>query len=229
MAIMTPPLSGPFCIKDCLRYPFTDSISRFPRDFYWMYPSILMMLLVVALLAVIHQTTPIARRSWSQMALSFGLLASGIVVTDYFLQLSVIQPSLLNGETDGLALLTQYNPHGIFIALEEVGYLLLSLSLVCLAPVFWSVGRLGRAVSWTSIAIFGLSLLSLVWISIAYGINREYRFEIAVISFAWIGLIVISILVALIYQRALSKPEPGAPVVPSPTPFSSNQGKTFHA
>jgi hypothetical protein len=29
----------------------------------------------------------------------------------------------MNGETDGLSILTQYNPHGIFIALEEIGYL----------------------------------------------------------------------------------------------------------
>lgn len=218
IAIMTPPLSGPFCVKDCIRYPFTDAVSRFPRDFYWMYPSILAMLLVVALLVAIHQTTPAARRIWSQMALSFGLMASGIVVTDYFLQLSVIQPSLLNGETDGLALLTQYNPHGIFIALEEVGYLLLCLSLCCLAPVFWNVGRLGRAISWTSMTTFGLSLLSLVGISIAYGVNREYRFEIAVISFAWIGLIVIAVLVALIYRRSLSTSAPESPLVSSATP-----------
>lgn len=34
----------------------------------------------------------------------------------------------MHGETEGITLLTQYNAHGIFIALEELGYLLMSLS-----------------------------------------------------------------------------------------------------
>lgn len=75
--------------------------------------------------------------------------------------------------------------------------------------MFWSAGRLGRAVSWTSLATFALSLLSLIGISLAYGVNREYRFEIAVISFAWLGSIAV-----LIYRRTLSK-SPEIPRVPA--------------
>jgi hypothetical protein len=33
-----------------------------------------------------------------------------------------MQPSLLKGETEGLTLFLQYNPDGIFIALEDLGY-----------------------------------------------------------------------------------------------------------
>lgn len=218
MAVMTPPLSGPFCLKDCFTYPYLDTASRFPRDFYWMYPSMGLMLLFVAFLVVIHQTTLQARRVWSQLALSYGFLASGIVLADYFLQVSVIQPSLLSGETDGLALLSQFNPHGIFIALEEIGYLLMVLSLCCLAPVCWDAGRLGRAAAWTALLTFVVSLLSLVGISLTFGVMREYRFEVAVICFAWSGLIVISVLFAFIYRSALASSIPSATTDPLAVP-----------
>jgi hypothetical protein len=42
--------------------------------------------------------------------------------------------SLMNGQAQGIALLTQYNPYGVFIVLEELGYLLMSLSFLFLAP-----------------------------------------------------------------------------------------------
>jgi hypothetical protein len=54
------------------------------------------------------------------LGIVFATISCTLLVGDYFIQISVIQPSLLKGETDGIALLTQYNPHGIFIALEEV-------------------------------------------------------------------------------------------------------------
>jgi hypothetical protein len=55
---------------------------------------------------------------------------------DYFLQVSVIQPNLLLKETDGIALLSQFNAHGVFIVLEHVGFFMMRLSMLCMAPVF---------------------------------------------------------------------------------------------
>ena len=51
----------------------------------------------------------------------------------YFVQFSMVPVSLMNGQSEGIALLTQYNPYGVFIVLEELGYLLMSLSFVFLA------------------------------------------------------------------------------------------------
>jgi hypothetical protein len=34
-----------------------------------------------------------------------------------------LQPSLLAGETEGIAMLSQFNPHGLFIILEEPGFI----------------------------------------------------------------------------------------------------------
>ena len=40
IAICTPPLSGPFCTEGCFQYPYHEILSRFPRDYYWMFPAI---------------------------------------------------------------------------------------------------------------------------------------------------------------------------------------------
>jgi hypothetical protein len=55
-----------------------------------------------------------------------------------------MQPSLEKGQLDGWAMLTMYNPSGVFIALEELGYLLMSLAFVCLAAVYVQPSRLER-------------------------------------------------------------------------------------
>jgi len=41
--------------------------------------------------------------------------------------------SLMNSETEGLAALIQYNPHGVFLALEELGYMIMSLPFLFMA------------------------------------------------------------------------------------------------
>src|SRR4030067_298612 len=68
------------------------------------------------------------------LTFGFAIMAALILAGDYFIQFSVVPVSLMSGETEGITLLTQYNAHGIFIVLEELGYLLMSLSFVLIAP-----------------------------------------------------------------------------------------------
>lgn len=202
IAVLTPPLSGPYATGTVLQYPFLEALERFPRDYYWMYPAMLLIIVYVVLMACIHQYAARDKKVFSQIGLCFALLAAAILMVDYFLQVSVIQPSLLNGEQDGIAILTQYNPHGIFIALEEMGYLLMSLAFFCVAPVFSKPGGVEKAIRWFFIAGFVLSLAGLAVISSRYGIFREYRFEILAISLNWTVLIAAGILLSIVFQRA---------------------------
>lgn len=48
----------------------------------------------------------------------------------------IVPISLAKNETDDLGLIIQYNSHGLFIALEELGYILMSFSLASLIPIF---------------------------------------------------------------------------------------------
>lgn len=74
------------------------------------------------------------------------------------IQVTVMQPSLEKGQLDGWAMWTQYNPNGVFIALEELGYLLMSVALTCVAPVVTQRNKVERTIRW----LFVLSLVTVV-------------------------------------------------------------------
>src|SRR5688572_4577215 len=40
VAVLTPPKGGPFCVENCIGYPYTDFDAHIPRDFLWMYPAL---------------------------------------------------------------------------------------------------------------------------------------------------------------------------------------------
>lgn len=201
VAYLTEPLSGPFCINSCFEYPYLDIASRFPADYIWMYFAIVWLLLYITFMTCLYFYTPDERKLFGQIGLSFATMSTLILLVNYFVQLSVVQPSLLNGEYEGIALITQYNPHGIFIAIEELGFILMSLSFLFMAPIF-SKNKLERVIQSIFIGNFALTAISFIAISIFYGINREYRFEVAIMSINWITLIISSIPIGIILRRS---------------------------
>jgi hypothetical protein len=165
--------------------------------------AMLLVVVYVILMASIHTYAAQHKKIYSQIGLSFALIAAGILLGDYFIQFSVVPISLMNQETEGIALLNQYNPHGIFIVLEELGYLLMSLSFLFLAPVFTDRGRLESAVRWVFIAGFILTMVFLTVVTINYGLDRMDRFEVAVIAIDWLVLIINGVLLSLVFRRQL--------------------------
>lgn len=185
-------------------YPFSDPeiAAQWPGDYLWMYPAMLLMLLFVALVAAIHSWAPPAKCVFSLVGLCLAVAATVVLLINYYLQASVMQVSLEKGQLDGWAMLTQYNPNGVFIALEELGYMLMSVVFLCLAPVF--AGRTGieRALRWLLRGSFAAAVLALVAVSAVKGSDRGDSFEIAVISIVWLTLIAASVLTALVFRRA---------------------------
>lgn len=206
IAFFTPPLSGPYCTGPCFEYPYSDIASRFPRDYFWMYPAILLFLVYFALMVCIHYYAPVEKKVFSHIGLSLALISAAVLIIDYFVQVSVIQPSLVNGETEGIALLTQFNSHGIFIALEDLGYLTMAAAFLFMAPVFSGTNRLEGAIRWIFILSFVLTIIALVIISMQFGIFREYRFEIIAISINWLALVSSAILLSILFRRAMRSP-----------------------
>jgi uncharacterized membrane protein YhaH (DUF805 family) len=129
IAFLTPPLSGPFCQDDCFQYPYHTIASRFPRDYYWMFPAMALCILYVIFILIICESEPNPKsKIWGKTAIVMAIMSSTVLLICYYTQVTVIQPSLLNNETEGIALWSQFNPHGLFIALEELGYILMNLS-----------------------------------------------------------------------------------------------------
>lgn len=201
VALATPPISGPMCRAGCISYPYLDIAARFPRDYVWMFLALPATLLYLAFAIALQARAAPDRRLLAQLGVALALMAALTLFGNYFLQLAVIQPSVLAGETAGLALWTQYNPHGLFIALEELGYLLMSLSLACLAPSRAQPARLARLTGWIFRGGLVANLGALAWLLLAYGHQRSYRFEVTAISIAWLTLIAGAALMALVFRR----------------------------
>ena len=203
LAIIAIPNSGAGCREECVEYPYVNTLSEFPRDYLWMPSAMLLVVVYVILMVCIHAYAAQHKKVYSQIGLSFALIAAGILLSDYFIQFSVVPVSLMNQETEGIALLTQYNAHGIFIVLEELGYLLMGLSFLFLAPVFANEGRLASVVRWVFITGFVLTMVFLAVLSIIYGLDRMDRFEVAVISIDWLVLVINGVLLSLLFRRQL--------------------------
>ena len=202
-AIVAIPISGANCLEGCIDYPYLDTLAQFPKDYRWMVPAILLMLIYLITMVSIHQTAAQEKKIFSLIGLCFALMSTLVLVSDYFIQFSVIPISLMHGETEGITLLTQYNAHGIFIVLEELGYLLMSLSFPFFALVFTPKNRLEGAIRWVFLAGFGLALLALAVVTLNHGLNRQDRFEVMVISIDWLVLVINGILLSIVFRKRL--------------------------
>jgi hypothetical protein len=203
IAVGTPPLSGPGCQSGCFNYPYSDIAQQVPRDYIWMYPAFLLMPTFVILVACIHHYAEDGKKLYSQIGLVFAAISAAMIAVDYYVQVAVLQPSLLLGEMDGVPLLTQYNPHGVFIALENVGYLLLGLSFLFVALALSGPARLERAVRWILAGGSLLTILGFFGMHLAYRFELEYRFEVFAIAIDWMALIVAGVLLSILFRRAI--------------------------
>jgi hypothetical protein len=201
LGITTPPRSGPFCQGDCITYPYTDAAEFVPRDYLWMYPAILIGPVFLIVLICVHQLTASDRKIFSQIAISFTILSATILIIDYAIQLVVIQPSFVKGETESLTLFSQYNPHGIFIALEDLGYLMMSFAFLFISFAFSFEKKGERALKKILLLSALLGFFSLLVLSVIYGFDLEYLFECAIILINWMTLIVVGILLSIYFIK----------------------------
>ncbi len=195
--IVAPARSGPFCPEDCVSYPYVDIAHLYPQEYLWMYAMLVASFALVVLGAAAVSLTPVPRRPLARIGNGFGLLAAMTLAICYFIQIEVIQPSVLAGETGGIAVLTQYNPHGVFIALEDLGYLTLALALSGLTMGLKPLGRLFGLAFWVAQAGALVVVLAFLVITVVYGVNRSYYFEVAAILIDWIVMLVAGGLMAV--------------------------------
>jgi peptidoglycan/LPS O-acetylase OafA/YrhL len=90
----------------------------------------------------------------------------------------------------------------VFIALEELGYIVMSLVFLCLAPVFAERTGLDRGIRWLFLGSFAATVISFVLVSVGMGMDRGDAFEIIVISIVWLTLVAAGPLLAIRFHRA---------------------------
>lgn len=203
LGLIAVPIAGANCPRDCISYPYLDTIDRFPRDYLWIYVAVLLVIAYLVFMVAIRAVFAAKGETLGLLAIALAVAATVVLTTTYFTQLSVVPASLAAGETEGIALITMYNPHGWFIAMEEVGYLLMSLSFVVAAVIISGSERLIRLVRWVFAAGFVVPVVMLVAYSLAYGLDRQDRFEVVVLSSDWLVLIINGVLLGLIMRNRL--------------------------
>ena len=200
--VTTPPRSGPYCEAGCVAYPYTAAAQFVPRDYLWMYPTLLMVLAFVMLAGALHDLVPGPRRVFSRAALSLSLTGATLLVVDYALQLTVMQPALITGQLESVSPLSQYNPHGVFIGVENVGYALFAGAFALLGVALaTSRSRLLRVAAWVVRVGAVLTLLDLVISAVVYRSGLDYRFEVIALLITWLVLVATGVLVAVALRR----------------------------
>lgn len=195
------PPSGPNCPANCIEYPFDELLLYYPRDYYWMYMAVIQLFSYVIFMVSNHFVIQSENKLFSFLSITFTIIASTVLLIDYFVQFAVVPLSVMNGETEGIALLTQYNGHGIFIAMEELGYICMSISFLFMSFVFKNESCLEKSIKIILITGFILLFCCFVFYVVKYGLDRSYRFEVAAISVNWITAIIIGILMSILSER----------------------------
>jgi hypothetical protein len=101
-----------------------------------------------------------------------------------------VEPSLLHGEGAAVVGLSLFNPHGVFVARDDVGYWVLGFAFLGLAGALGATTRMER-VSRSVFALGGiLALGTLPMLIVALGADLGYTYEIVVITVVDITLAV---------------------------------------
>ena len=198
-AIFTSPKSGAYCPGRCIAYPYPNSTSLYPFDYIWMLLMSIALILYLILFTSIHFKE---KKIFSHLAMNFALLATLTLVTNYLIQILVIQSSLVDGEQEGIALLTQYNVHGIFIAMEVIGYIFMVISFGFL---IFTINGSSKEEKWISIILYVSVILSAISFILLYsllGLNTNDSFEIVVILIPLTALIILGLLFSKYFKNS---------------------------
>jgi hypothetical protein len=197
--VATPARSGPFCRSACVPPPYTNVAQFIPGDYLWLIPGMLLAPIFVALIAGIHSYARDAKKLFSRVALSFAVIYAVVIIVNYFIQFTVVIPSLQSGESQNLTLLMQYNPHGLFIALEVFAYLTMSAAFLAAAPVF-AGGRVAWTIRWLFASSFVLAVATFVGLGVLG--HDLVAVEVTLLMIDWVVLIVGGVLLSIVFRRA---------------------------
>lgn len=199
VAVATPARSGPFCTSACVPAPYTAVGQFIPGDYLWLIPGLLLAPIFVGLMAAIHSHAAELNKTFSRIALSFAVIYAVVIIVNYFVQLTVVVPSLQSGESQDLSLFTQYNPHGFFIALEVLAYLMMSASLLAAAPAF-AGGKIELAIRWLFTLCFILAAAAFAGFWLVK--HDLVAVEVTVLIINWVALIAGGALLSIVFRRA---------------------------
>ena len=117
--------------KDLENYAEVFNISRLTL----IYPSLLLALTYLIMLACTHRVLPEDKKLWSLIALSIGIVYAVMASINYNIQAVSVRQSLAAGEINGIEMFIPDNTHSIYNALAN-SYVYMAISMFFASFIF---------------------------------------------------------------------------------------------
>jgi len=179
------------------QYPYIPSTIN-PIDYLWLYPAFFLAPTICVLLVCVQQIAPNPKKIFGQIGLTFALMYAVLITGLYFTQWTVVLPSILDKQTEAISLFTQYNPHGFFVALESLAYLLLNTALLAIVPIFSEERRIEAALRWLFVVSFVATVGAFVGLSLLH--YNIVVFEVTIIAIDCLVLSASGILLSFMFK-----------------------------
>jgi hypothetical protein len=102
----------------------------------WVVPCLLLTLTFPLLMASVYQRAPVERKMWALAGFVFAVIYGAILGCNYWIQLAVVSPALVDGRFEGLEPFVIGSPNSIAFSLEGLGYSLMGLAMLFSGTVF---------------------------------------------------------------------------------------------
>lgn len=144
-------------IASNLLYPITTitSIESYAAQFSPIQmlpfiPSFVLAPVFVILMLCIYHIAAEDKKILGQLGLAFGVVCAAILSLHYYIQLTVVQQGLVNGDLAGLWQFATPNPNSLFWTFAALGYGFMGFALLSVAPIFTE--KSSRPIKWLFVA-----------------------------------------------------------------------------
>lgn len=95
----------------------------------------------LAMMVSIHQSAPAEKKIWTHTGIAFAIIYTTLISINYFVQLTLVVPHMLHGETESVRFLL-FKPFDSFLySVDILGYSFMSLSTLFAAFAFRKTGK----------------------------------------------------------------------------------------
>lgn len=132
-------------------------------------PSLFLAPSFLAMMVSVNALVPTARRIWSQLGVAFACVYVPLCAAAYIVEIFVVEPRVLRGETADVALLTLVRGDSVFNAIDGIGYVFMCLATLVTSPAFDNT-RPQRWIRW----LFAANGALVVPIFMTYFVDRGF-------------------------------------------------------
>lgn len=154
----------------------------------------------VVMMVAVHYAAPAEKKIWSHIGITFAVLYAALVELVYVTWLFVVEPHVLRGQTDQVALLI-FTPGSFVQMVDGLGYTFMGIATLFAAPVF-AGKRLEQWIRWLCL-LNGLGAFMVFLSYVSYGLLGLSLLYSSLLGVWWAFIFpALAILLAVYFRRA---------------------------